>query len=182
MAKIDKNPSYRNRESFNSFDMWHEVDFSSSTGHILPVMYDLLSPGERIDVQFQLKTRTQPLDAAAFMEVDEVIDVFFVPIEQLYHPFSSLIYGVTDVNSDLFSINANGQFTSLGNVLPYSRMNDLINYLVNSTTGIERHSDQVPANVLNNSWTEVVRLYDMLNIPILSLLTRRNGQGGTLVY
>lgn len=159
MPKIDKNVNYRNRKGFSSFDISHEVDFSSSCGHLLPVMYDLLSPGERVDLQYELKTRTQPLDAASSLDIEECIDTFFVPINQLYEPFKSIIYGIEDVGSDFYSVDQQGRFGQIGNTIPYVTLANL-KTLVQSTAGTnEATSSIVP------SWAEIVRFLDLINIP-----------------
>lgn len=159
MPKIDKNVNYRNRKGFSSFDISHEVDFSSSCGHLLPVMYDILSPGERVDLQYELKTRTQPLDAAASLDIEECIDTFFVPINQLYVPFKSIIYGIEDVGSDFYSIDTAGRFGQIGSTIPYVTLANL-KTLVQSTAGTNEASSQ-----LVPSWAEVVRFLDLINIP-----------------
>lgn len=159
MPKIDRNVNYRNRKGFSSFDISHEVDFSSSCGHLLPVMYDILSPGERVDLQYELKTRTQPLDAAASLDIEECIDTFFVPINQIYEPFKSVIYGIEDVGSDFYSIDQYGRFGQIGNTLPFVTLDNL-KTLVQETSGTNEASSQI-----NPSWAEVVRFLDLINIP-----------------
>lgn len=159
MPKIDQNVKYRNRKGFSSFDISHEVDFSSSCGHLLPIMYDILQPGERVDVQYQLKTRTQPLDAAASLDIEECIDTFFVPINQLYEPFKSMIYGIEDVGSDFYSVDQYGRFGQIGNTIPYATLADIKTLVQSTAVANEAQSQILP------SWAEVVRFLDLINIP-----------------
>lgn len=167
MAKIDKQPRYTNREGFTSHDLSHEVDFSSSCGHLIPVCYDFLQPGERVDLQFNLKTRTEPLDAAAFVDIEECIDTFFVPINQLYHPFQSQFYGIEDVNSDFYSLNPSGIFGQLSPTLPYVSQATLRDFIRTYASDTETSMYQT-GTTFRTSWQEVVRMIDMFNIPVLA--------------
>lgn len=159
MPKIDRNVNYRNRKGFSSFDISHEVDFSSSCGHLLPVMYDILSPGERVDLQYELKTRTQPLDAASSLDIEECIDTFFVPINQLYEPFKSIIYGIEDVGSDFYSVDQYGRFGQIGSTIPYVTLANLKTLVQTTSVTNEATSSILP------SWAEIVRFLDLINIP-----------------
>lgn len=107
---ILQNPQHSAQIGYNGFDMSKTLKFSSSVGHILPVYYDILNPGDKIDARTILKTRTMPLDAGAFTSIEENIDWFFVPMEQLYHAFSEFYYGVQDFNSDFFDVSSRGFF------------------------------------------------------------------------
>lgn len=164
MASVDKKPGYTNRKGFSSFPMEHEVDFSSSCGHLIPVCYDFLQPGERVDLQFNLKTRTEPLDAAAFVDIEECIDTFFVPINQLYHPFTSTFYGIEDVGSDMYSLNPSGQFGTISPTVPFVSQDTLRSLMVH-TLGT---SEQGPYSSNLIGWQEMLRMLDMFNIPVLA--------------
>lgn len=79
--------------------MSRRVLFTSSVGHIIPVMFDFLSAGDKIVCRDRLFTRTQPLKTCAYVRVTEHIYYFFVPISQIdsYHGQSH--YGISDFNN-----------------------------------------------------------------------------------
>lgn len=127
MANILKNPSHKAQLGYNGFDMSHLLQFSSSTGHLLPVYYDLLNPGDKVTCQTTLKTRTLELASAAMAKVIEHIEWFFVPMTQIYSIFGDWYNGIQDVKSSLFSINGDGKFNDaedMDNMLPHISASD----------------------------------------------------------
>lgn len=96
MVSILKKPSRKARLPHYGHDMSRRVSFTSSVGHIIPVMFDFLSAGDKIVCRDRLFTRTQPLKTCAYVRVTEHIYYFFVPISQIdsYHGQSH--YGISD--------------------------------------------------------------------------------------
>ena len=106
MSKLDSKPMQSAQLSKSSHDLNHVFDFTSSTGMILPLVCDILNPGESIDTKVDLsQTRTQPLDAAAYLDLDLHVDYFFVPMTLLYSKFESFIYRIKDYYSSANNIN-----------------------------------------------------------------------------
>lgn len=102
MPNIKKNPSYRNNSGYNGHDMSQSVTFSSSSGMLLPVYYDLLYPGDKVDIRNIIKSRME-VKSPAYVDIEEHVDWFFVPLEQIYSAFGSYIYKVKDLHSSLMS-------------------------------------------------------------------------------
>lgn len=101
MSKLDSKPMQSAQLSKSSHDLNHVFDFTSSTGMILPLVCDILNPGESIDTKVDLsQTRTQPLDAAAYLDLDLHVDYFFVPMTLLFSKFESFIYRIKDFYSN----------------------------------------------------------------------------------
>lgn len=100
MTNIKKNPSYRNNSGYNGHDMSQSVTFSSSSGMLLPVYYDLLYPGDKVDIRNIIKSRME-VKSPAYVQIEEHVDWFFVPLEQIYSAFGSYIYKVKDLHSSL---------------------------------------------------------------------------------
>lgn len=117
MADINSSPKAKVQKGYNGFDMDYSLRFSASTGMLLPVFYDFLYPGDKVRVNEQLFMRTMDLESAAFANIKQSVDYFFVPITQLNSNFSSFIYGIKDFNSSY-------QSDTEGN--PYSP--DLVQY------------------------------------------------------
>lgn len=99
MVSILRKPSRKARLPHYGHDMSRRVLFTSSVGHIIPVMFDFLSAGDKIVCRDRLFTRTQPLKTCAYVRVTEHIYYFFVPISQIdsYHGQSH--YGISDFNN-----------------------------------------------------------------------------------
>lgn len=101
MANVNAKPSYRANLPKTGYDVGQTFNFSSSCGHILPVWYDIASPGEHYSLSTDLFTRTQPLASAPMVDIDEYVDWFFVPFSLIYGNFDSWIYGIDDQFSSL---------------------------------------------------------------------------------
>ena len=104
------------------FNMSQKFKFTSAAGQLLPVYFDFLHPGEKIRFSVDLFTRTQPLSTAALADIDEFIDLFFVPAQKLYAPFNDLFMGISDFNSSLFDVNV--LENSQDYIFPYLKLND----------------------------------------------------------
>ena len=103
------------------FNMSQKFKFTSAAGQLLPVYFDFLHPGEKVRFSVDLFTRTQPLSTAAMADIDEFVDLFFVPAQKLYSPFNELFMGVSDFNSSLLDVNV---LENEGNlVFPYLTLN-----------------------------------------------------------
>ena len=109
MSSILKKPSYKARLPHYGHDLSRRVLFTSSVGHIIPVMFDYLDGGDTAYIKANLFTRTQPLKTPAFVRCTEHIYYFFVPISQIDSYHGQAKYGINDfVNSNdvQFTINA----------------------------------------------------------------------------
>lgn len=101
MSSILKKPSYKARLPHYGHDMSRRVLFTSSVGHIIPVMFDYLDGGDTAYIKANLFTRTQPLKTPAFVRCTEHIYYFFVPISQIDSYHGQAKYGINDfVNSN----------------------------------------------------------------------------------
>lgn len=103
MANIFSNPTYKSNIGFNEFPIRQHKQFSSTVGHILPVYFDYLKPGDKVSCGCDIKTRFQPMVAPAFVNIEEHVDWFFVPLKQIYEPITQLLYGIQDFSSDMFN-------------------------------------------------------------------------------
>lgn len=78
------------------FQVGRDIYFTSSCGQILPIWFDVLNPGERIHFNAGLKTITQPLMRPAMMNIDQKIELFFVPFSKILTYFPQLFYQTND--------------------------------------------------------------------------------------
>ena len=98
-ANILKTPSYKASLGRSGHDLSRRILFTSSVGQLLPVLYDFLSPGDKVRLNDRLFTRTQPLKSAAFVRVTEHIYYFFVPMDLIDGYFRDQFTGMQDVVS-----------------------------------------------------------------------------------
>lgn len=159
---ILENPQHKAQIGYNPFDMSKTIKFSSSVGHILPVYYDLLNPGDKITASSILRTRTMPLDSGAFTSIEENIDWFFVPMEQLYHAFTEFYYGVQDFSTSLMNPS------SFSNRYPYIDLKTIASQITNFTSPY--------FNGVESSVSGALRLLDLLGFPINAILNIHSEQ------
>lgn len=112
MNSLLKNPSHVAQIGYNGFNMEQIVDFTSSTGMLLPIYYDILNPGDKVKCNAFAKIRTQPLSAPAEFEARVRLDWFAVPIEQIYKYFGDMYYNIQDIDSSFvnYQVVQNRQF------------------------------------------------------------------------
>ena len=77
--KQDKQPNAVARLPKYSHDLSYSRSWTSSTGHIIPVVSDFLNAGETINCSIDLKTRMQPILRPAMLDIHQKIKYFFVP-------------------------------------------------------------------------------------------------------
>lgn len=103
--KQDKQPTTKANLRRYSHDMSFSRSWTSSTGHIIPVVHDFLNAGETIQCSIDLKTRMQPILRPAMLDVHQKIKYFFVPMDMLYSLFGAIRYQVDDYFSSAFNKN-----------------------------------------------------------------------------
>ena len=105
MNKLFQNPQHRANLSYNGFDLSQRVLFSSPTGQLLPVYWHFLDPGDKVTINTELKTRTMDLLSSAFGSINEHVEWFFVPIQQLYKFFGDVYNNIQDIDTNLVDIS-----------------------------------------------------------------------------
>lgn len=102
MPKIDQMPDYQAQLGRTGHSLSHDLSFTSTCGHLLPVFHDFLNAGETVTLGFDFNLRTQPLEAAAMSKIITHTEYFFVPIQLLYQGFSDWYYGTREQFSSQF--------------------------------------------------------------------------------
>lgn len=85
----------KNRPSRNGFDLSFKKNFSAKAGELLPIMTKVVLPGDSFNINLKSFTRTQPLNTSAFARMREYYDFYFVPFEQLWNKFDSMVTQMT---------------------------------------------------------------------------------------
>lgn len=167
MQNFFSSPSRVANIGYNGFDMSHTLKFSSTTGELLPVYYDLLQPGDKINISAELRTRTMPLQTAAMGKINEQIDLFFVPITQIYQFFPEFFYGIQDFKTNFIPINDN-----VDAAFPYINASDFARYIVNivnpSSPDASPDYDDIWSYYRYTNGT-CFRLMELLGIPVVSI-------------
>lgn len=103
-------PKHTARIGMTPKNMSHNLKFTSSVGHLLPVYYDFLNPGEKVRISDNLFSRTQPLHTSALVSLTEHVEYFFVPAHLLNSKFTDFITGVhaTPYTTIMNGIDADG--------------------------------------------------------------------------
>lgn len=156
MAKnVNQNPNAKASINYRDFDMSQHIEFTSTVAQLLPVYYDVLNPGDKIRASQYIKTRTQPLASAAMAKLTEHIEWFFVPMEQIYKPFSNFYYGVQDFNSSNFNPDMN-----ISTHFPFMRFTDFCYYNSNFQANLN-----FKTLMGEQYYTQLVRLATHLGFP-----------------
>ena len=103
VKQINKNLNHVAKLGRSSFDMSKDIKFTSSVGHLLPVYWDILNPGDKIKIGASIFTRTKPLATPAFVSIEEHVDYFFVPMRQLYKFFDNKMTDISVIDTSLVS-------------------------------------------------------------------------------
>lgn len=107
---ILKSQNPRAKLSHYPHDLSSNYQFTSSFGHILPVMWDHLDPGDRVQIGSDVFTRTQPLKTPAFVRCTEHVYYFFVPTKLIDGYSDSAFHGIRDiVSSALYTTDSKSQ-------------------------------------------------------------------------
>lgn len=101
-----QDPTYTYQGKKFPHDLSHNLKFTTSVGHLIPVLADILYPSDHVKVKPVLFSRMADLETAAFTRLREHIEYFFVPMNQIISSFPQFIYGVGRNNSAL--IDASG--------------------------------------------------------------------------
>lgn len=89
MSKLDKNQRIRTSKPRQTFDLSHDFLFTATTGQLRAVSHDFLQPGDTVKGKFNFFLRTMPLSTAAMVDVDFLVDYFFVPMDLIWLRFSA---------------------------------------------------------------------------------------------
>lgn len=100
--KLDNVPDFQAHLPRQGHNLSHDFYFTSSTGHLLPIMYQIMSPKETIEGSVSMFSRTQPFVNAANVDIDEHVDYFFVPITMLCSNFGEMFFRTNENFSALF--------------------------------------------------------------------------------
>lgn len=157
IRRPDEMPEHRAQVPRSSHDLGHDYTFTATCAHLMPVFYDFLNAGEEINLGFDFRLRTMPLDSAAMCSLAVHTEYFFVPMQLLYQPFSDWYYDISEQFSSLF-FESGSTAGQVQKKLPQLDLATLWSSIV-GVTGKE-YTGYESTNL------RVIRLFDMLDYPI----------------
>lgn len=89
MAKVMSLSDLENKVSRDGFDLTVNQKFTAKSGELLPVKVIPVLPDDKFNLDLGHFTRTMPLNTAAYTQIDEYFDVFFVPYNILWDNFNN---------------------------------------------------------------------------------------------
>lgn len=101
----------KNKTSRNGFDLSKKNAFTAKISELLPVYCKEVLPGDSFDIDVQAFTRTAPVETAAFTQIREYFDFFFVPTNLMWNKFNTWVTSMVDNNQQASGINGNVQLT-----------------------------------------------------------------------
>lgn len=101
----------KNKTSRNGFDLSKKNAFTAKISELLPVYCKEVLPGDSFDIDVQAFTRTAPVETAAFTQIREYFDFFFVPTNLMWNKFNTWVTSMIDNNQQASGINGNVQLT-----------------------------------------------------------------------
>ena len=94
------NPTHEAKLSYYDHDMSMIRKFTSSVGQLLPVYYDFLYPGDKVDYSTEMFSRLDIMETPAMVNITQHVDWFFVPMNQLYQFFGDWNFSIQDYKTD----------------------------------------------------------------------------------
>lgn len=158
VKQINKNLNHVANLGRSGFDMSKDIKFTSSVGHLLPVYWDVLSPGDKIKIGASIFTRTKPLATPAFVSIEEHVDYFFVPFRQLYKFFDNKMTDISVTDTTLVS-----ELKPTVN-LPVLEIGNIASWFKNSFHNEQEAERSLLENFGVPYWMDFLRLIDLLGI------------------
>lgn len=165
MKSLFSKPKTSAPEGRNGFDLSQRRLFTSSTGMMLPVYWDLASPGDSYKLGSDVFIRTEAVETSAFTRFKAHLDFHFVPLRQVFQFFGSFFNTIYDSDSDFLPDNASGVGLPVANmnVLKYFESHSFFNTGTSSKPKLSCDEFGTP-----KIW-HARRLYDMLGYGNLSI-------------
>lgn len=129
MAKSDARFDYRANLKREDHDLSQKLGFTSAAGMLLPIWFDLATPGDSYYMRHKMPLlRSSQLAAPAMVDVKVHFETFFVPAQMIYEPFENTIYSLRNFRSSNYNL-----FTTLrNNDFPLFDYTDFITNVINS--------------------------------------------------
>lgn len=98
MASYTGLSDLKNNVHRSGFDLSQKNIFTAKVGELLPVFWDIATPGTKYRITPQYFTRTQPVQTSAYTRIREYWDFFSVPISLLWKSAPSVLTQIENDN------------------------------------------------------------------------------------
>lgn len=169
MANIMQMFRAKNKVTRDSYDLSKKLAFTAQAGELLPVYSRYLMPGDVFDIESKWKTRTAPINTAAFTRFREYYDWYFVPINLLWDKFHTWTTNMKDNNQVATSIKGTNNLTDKH---PYFTTNQIRTYLNGMKANATPNQFQLPRYVLQQKILHLLGygdFYDLDAAPLYNL-------------
>lgn len=107
MAKSDARFEYRANLQRQDHDLSQKLGFTSASGMLLPIWFDLATPGDSYYMRHKLPLlRSSQLAAPAMVDVKVHFETFFVPMQMIYEPFENSVYSLNHFRSSFYNVHS----------------------------------------------------------------------------
>lgn len=137
MAKSDARFEYKANLSRTDHELSQPFTFTSAPGMLLPIWFDIASPGDSYYMSHDLPLlRSQVLAAPAMVDVKVHFETFFVPIQMIYEPFENSKFQIKNLRSAFYDPATLRD--NLLPVLPYGvAVNEVLGTYFNSSQRVD---------------------------------------------
>lgn len=103
MSKSDARFEYKAGLSRTDHDLSQPFTFTTTSGMLLPIWFDIASPGDSYYIQHDMPLlRSAVLAAPAMIDVKIHYETFFVPIQMIYQPFENSKFSLSNLQSSTY--------------------------------------------------------------------------------
>ena len=154
MAQSDARFGYRAKLSRTDHDLSQPFGFTSAPGMLLPIWFDLATPGDSYYMSHDMPLlRSIQFIAPAMINVKVHYETFFVPMQMIYEPFENTVFSLKNLRSSLYDMTQ-----LMNNNFPLLAYQDTLTDPTVSIPGAERF--------------RAFRLADMLGLDALNFINR----------
>ena len=154
MAQSDARFGYRAKLSRTDHDLSQPFGFTSAPGMLLPIWFDLATPGDSYYMSHDMPLlRSIQFIAPAMINVKVHYETFFVPMQMIYEPFENTVFSLKNMRSSLYDLTQ-----LMNNNFPLLAYQDTLTDPAVSIVGADRF--------------RAFRLADMLGLDALNFINR----------
>lgn len=161
MAKSDARFEYRANLQRQDHDLSQKLGFTSASGMLLPIWFDLATPGDSYYMRHKMPLlRSTQLAAPAMVDVKVHFETFFVPMQMIYEPFENTIYSLRTFRSSFYNVFSED---IMNNKFPLFDYNYFVTQVINTD------------NATNDYHADAFRLADLMGLKPTNFIGVNNG-------
>ena len=105
MSKSDARFEYKAKLGRTDHNLSQPLGFTAASGMLLPIWYDVATPGDSYYMSHDLPLlRSIQFAAPAMVDVKVHFETFFVPMQMMYQPFENTIFSLKNIQSSQYSM------------------------------------------------------------------------------